>query len=199
MHRRQCLLCPNSCKPCSLKSAAAVFDDKESVKPSKVVQLESVDISDPVHKRPEQPSAFRIRGREGGELLLWSEASADVSGWRTFFEACAAGNVVKTIRHFRLPLETLLEEQQQRLLEAEGGEAAGAGGAKPTPLSCGVPFILLDCLAQLRALGAASTEGATQHTVTDRACVVILIRPMQCRHLPDPWRCERDRSAQSKV
>lgn len=179
--------------------APAVFDDKESVKPAKVVQLESVDISDPVHKRPEQPSAFRIRGREGGELLLWSEASADVSGWRTFFEACAAGNVVKTIRHFRLPLETLLEEQQQRLLEAEDGEAAGAGGAKPTPLSCGVPFILLDCLAQLRALGAASTEGATQHIVTDRACVVTLIRPMQCRHLPDPWRCERDRSAQSKV
>ena len=41
--------------------APAVFDDKESVKPAKVVQLESVDISDPVHKRPEQQFMGQIR------------------------------------------------------------------------------------------------------------------------------------------
>ena len=71
-----------------------IFDDKVACKPSKVVQLESVEISDPVHPRPAQPSAFRIKGTQGGEVLLWSDAPADVSSWRSFFEACAAGKAM---------------------------------------------------------------------------------------------------------
>ena len=32
-----------------------IFDDKAAVKPSKVLQLESVVVSDPLHDRPAQP------------------------------------------------------------------------------------------------------------------------------------------------
>ena len=85
----------------------------------------------------------------------------DVVGWRSFFEACAEGKVLKTLQLFRLPLTTLMEQQQTRLqsdlVEASPLLAAGPGGA--SPLQCGVPLILLDCLVQLRALGSCSCEG----------------------------------------
>lgn len=137
-----------------------IFDDKVACKPSKVVQLESVEISDPVHPRPAQPSAFRIKGTQGGEVLLWSDAPADVSSWRSFFEACAAGKVVKTVQHFRLPLTTLMEQQHERLESgAVENPVTAADDAAAAPVDCQVPLILLDCLCQLRVLGAMTCEG----------------------------------------
>jgi hypothetical protein len=134
-----------------------IFEDKSSFKPSKVVELASVEISDPVHPRPAQPNAFRIKGAQGGEVLLWSDAPADVASWRSFFEACRAGKMVKMVQHFRLPLQTLIEQQQGRLQAeiAEGPADSGDAAA----LDCRVPLILLDCLFQLRKLGATSCEG----------------------------------------
>lgn len=134
-----------------------IFDDQSSYKPSKVVDLDSVEISDPVHPRPAQPTAFRIKGSQGGELLLWSDAAGDVISWRQFFEACRAGRTAKSVQLFQLPLETLMEQQQQRL-QAEFPQGPGPTD-DATAFDCQVPLILLDCLCQLRKLGATSCEG----------------------------------------
>ena len=135
-----------------------IFEDRNSHKPSKVVELASVEISDPLHPRPAQPTAFRIKGGQGGEVLLWSDAPVDVATWRSFFEACRAGKMAKMVQHFRLPLDTLIEQQPGRLQSEADTEGAGTAG-DTAPLDCQVPLILLDCLCQLRKLGATSCEG----------------------------------------
>ena len=88
-------------------------------------------------------------------FLAWQsqETHADCAGWRTFFEACAEGKVLKALQLFRLPLATLMEQQHARL-QADLAEASPllAAGGGVTPLACGVPLILLDCLVQLRAI-----------------------------------------------
>jgi hypothetical protein len=74
--------------------------------------------------------------------------------------------VLKTVQLFRMPLTTLMDQQRARLqadLSTAGASlpfaGLAAGGAGASPLGCGIPLILLDCLVQLRALGACSCEG----------------------------------------